>query len=147
MNSYFYLIFLHILGATVWVGGHLVLALGYLPEALKTRSLESLQKFEEKFEKIGIPALAIQIVTGLLLAHRMNSDWSQWFSGDSALRGIGIKIILLLTTAVLAVDARLRVIPQLTPEKLNSLAWHIIPVTILGVLFVVVGVYFRVGGI
>lgn len=31
------LLFLHLLGAAIWVGGHLVLALGILPGALRRR--------------------------------------------------------------------------------------------------------------
>lgn len=146
--SVFYLLLLsHVLGASVWVGGHLVLVFGYLPEALKSKSVIELQNFEDKFEKIGIPALIIQIFTGLTLANNMSSDWAQWFDFAGPFRGLGIKVILLLTTALLAVDARLRIIPKLNPENLNSLAWHIIPVTVVGVLFVIVGVYFRLGGI
>jgi putative copper export protein len=147
MNSFYILILLHILGATVWVGGHLVLAFGYLPEALKSRSVAELQKFENKFERIGIPALIIQIITGVMLAYNMNPDWTQWFNLNGALRGIGLKLILLFMTALLAVDARLRIIPKLNSQNLNSLAWHIIPVTVVGVLFVMVGVFFRIGGI
>jgi putative copper export protein len=147
MNSFYLLLLLHILGASVWVGGHLVLVFGYLPEALKSRSIVELQKFENKFERIGIPSLLIQIVSGLLLAYRMSPDWVQWFDPNGGLRGVGLKLFLLLATALLAVDARLRIIPRLTPQNLNSLAWHIIPVTLIGVLFVVVGVFFRVGGI
>lgn len=146
-NIFYILILFHILGASIWVGGHLILAFGYLPEALKNRSVVELQKFEDKFERIGIPALIIQIITGLILANHMNSDWSQWFMPNGALRGIGIKLLLLLVTALLAVDARLRIIPKLNSENLNSLAWHIIPITIVGVLFVMVGVFFRIGGI
>jgi putative copper export protein len=146
-SSYFYLIFLHVIGASVWVGGHLVLAFTYLPEALKSRSVVELQKFETKFEKIGIPALVVQIITGLMLALRINPDWGQWFDFDGPVRGIGIKLILLLSTALLAVDARLRIIPKLKPENLGSLAWHIVPVTIIGVLFTFVGVFFKIGGI
>jgi putative copper export protein len=147
MLVYYFLILLHILGASIWVGGHLILAFGYLPEALKSRSVAPLQNYENKFERIGIPALVIQVITGLILAHNMNPDWSQWFNFNGPLRGIGIKLILLLVTALLAVDARFRIIPKLNPKNLNSLAWHIIPVTIVGVLFVVVGVFFRIGGI
>ncbi len=142
-----YIILLHVLGASVWVGGHLVLAFGYLPAALKNRSIDELQKYEERFERIGIPALVIQIITGLILANRMSPDWTQWFDFSGGLRGIGFKLILLLVTALLAVDARLRIIPKLNSQNLNSLAWHIIPVTIVGVLFVVIGVFFRVGGV
>jgi uncharacterized membrane protein len=40
------IVFLHVLGASVWVGGHLVLATSVLPRALKARKPEILLGFE-----------------------------------------------------------------------------------------------------
>ena len=37
MASYYIVLSLHILGATIWAGGHLVLAVTILPEALRQR--------------------------------------------------------------------------------------------------------------
>jgi putative copper export protein len=137
---------LHILAAAVWTGGHLVLALTVLPRVLKEKALDELLRFESGYEKIGIPALLVQVVTGLWLAHRMVPDVSQWFDfGNPVSRLIGVKLLLLAPTAVLAVDARLRVIPRLSEKNLFSLALHIYAVTVIAVLFVVVGVAFRAG--
>ena len=47
----------HILAATIWTGGHLVLCLRILPKALKTRSVDAIREFEASYEVIGIPAL------------------------------------------------------------------------------------------
>ena len=57
------------------------------------------------------------------------------------------KLGLLMLTIVFAVDARLRLIPNLTDDKLKSLAFHIVPVTIIAILFVIVGVSVRTGGL
>lgn len=38
-------------------------------------------------------------------------------------------------------------LPRLTPERLPLLAAHIIAVTVLGVLFVILGVGIRTGGL
>ncbi len=73
-------LFLHVLGATVWTGGHLVLSLTVLPRALRRRNPDLLREFEARFERIGIPALAIQIVTGIWLASRLVPQVSDWFS-------------------------------------------------------------------
>jgi len=43
------------------------------------------------------------------------------------------------------VDARLRIIPRLSASNLRALAWHIVPVTLIAVLFVITGVGFRFG--
>lgn len=140
------ILLLHLLGATVWTGGHLILATVILPRALKHRDVEGIRNFENAYEKIGIPALVVQIASGLWLAHRMLPDVSLWFQWHNPIaRLILLKLSLLGLTALFAVDARLRIIPRLGPHNLHSLAWHIIPVTILSVLFVVVGTSFRTG--
>jgi len=137
---------LHILAATIWTGGHLVLAVTVLPRVLKEKSPNELLRFESAYERLGIPALIIQVATGLWLAYRMVPDVGQWLSFDSSVtRLIGAKILLLAATVAFAADARIRIIPRLSEENLTSLAWHIILVTIVSVLFVVVGVSFRTG--
>lgn len=141
---YSILLLLHILSATVWTGGHLVLALTVLPRVLREKSPAELLKFESAYEKIGLPALLIQALTGLWLAYRLVPDLGRWFLFDTlASHLIGTKLLLLALTVAFAIDARFRVIPRLSEKNLTSLAWHIIPVTILSVLFVVVGVSFR----
>ncbi len=140
------MLLLHLLGATVWTGGHLILTLTILPRALRERSISDLQRFESAYERIGIPALIIQVVTGLWLAHRLVPDVLRWFAFDDPVaRLIATKLLLLAITAALAADARIRIIPRLTEERLPSLAWHIIPVTVVSVLFVIAGVSFRTG--
>lgn len=136
----------HILAATIWTGGHLVLALTILPRALKEKSATDLMRFESAFERVGIPALLVQVATGLWLAHRMVSDPALWFDpGNPSGRLIGAKLLLLAVTVAFAVDARLRVVPKVADDTIGSLAWHIIPVTVLAVLFVVIGASFQTG--
>lgn len=140
------ILLLHILAATVWTGGHLVLALTILPRVLKQKSVSELHRFEAGYERIGIPALLIQVATGLWLAYRMVPDVGQWINtGNPVSRLILAKLFLLALTIALAADARLRIIPLLSEKNLSSLAWHIVPVTIVSTLFVFVGVSFRVG--
>ena len=80
------------------------------------------------------------------MAHRMLPDFSRWQAFDSPMsRLIGIKLLLLAATVAFAIDARLRIIPNLTESRLRSLAWHIVPVTVISVLFVIVGLSLRAG--
>ena len=145
--NYPMILILHLIAATVWTGGHLVLALGFLPIALKRRNPEPVIQFESVYEKIALPALIVQVLTGLWLAHLVVPDVSDWFGLRSPLaRLIAIKLVLLVLTLALAADARLRLIPNLAAHHLTALAWHIVPVTVISVLFVVVGVMFRFGG-
>jgi putative copper export protein len=137
---------LHVLAATVWTGGHLVLAMAIMPRALKEKSPSDLLRFEVGYERIGIPALIIQVVTGVWLSYRLVPDVSQWIAFDNPVSNlISAKLCLLLVTLALAVDARLRIIPKLSADNLSALAWHIVPITAVSVLFVVVGVSFRTG--
>ena len=140
------ILLLHNLAATVWTGGHLVLAIAILPRVLRERSPARLLEFESAYERVGIPALVVQVGTGLWLAHRMVPELSRWLAfGDPVATLVGVKLLLLATTVVFALDARLRLIPRLSEQNLGALAWHIVPVTIVSVLFVVVGVSFRTG--
>lgn len=77
----FWLLFLHIIGASIWVGGHLILSIRYLPNAVLKKEIGPLTQFEEKFEVVGIPALLIQVVTGIIMAINMMpiSNWCPAF--------------------------------------------------------------------
>lgn len=139
------LLLLHILAATIWTGGHIVLATVILPGVLKARSPDRLRQFESGYERIGMPALVILVVTGLMLAHRY-LPVGQWLDLTNPIaRGVALKLLLLALTVGLAIDARFRVIPKLSERNLVDMAWHIVAVTILSVLFVVVGVSFGAG--
>lgn len=140
------MLLLHVLAATVWTGGHLVLATTILPRVLRERSPAKLLEFESAYERVGIPALILQVVTGLWLAHRLVPELGRWLAfGDPVARLVGVKLLLLATTVGFALHARLRILPRLSERNLSSLAWHIVTVTLVAVLFVFVGVSFRTG--
>ncbi|MBX2955025.1 MAG: CopD family protein [Cyclobacteriaceae bacterium] len=138
-----WLVLLHVLGACVWAGGHLVLSLGFLPQALKLRDLSIIQHFEKHYERVGIAALLIQVVTGvwMTLIYVPLSSWLTLASPHHVY--LWTKFALLAGTLVLAVHARFFIIPKLTVEKLPQLAFHIVLVTVLAVSFVLVGLSFR----
>jgi len=139
-------ILIHVIGATVWTGGHIVLSVAVLPDVLKHKDLNYIRRFESGYEKIGIPALIVQIVSGLYLASFLIPEVSQIFDwANPAVKLLWVKLSLLLITALLAADARLRVIPNLSASNLNSLAFRIIPVMVVSVLFVISGVLYRFG--
>ena len=138
-----WLILFHVLGATVWAGGHLILLLGFLPKALKERDPKIILDFENRFERIGIPALLLQVITGFWMALTFVplSDW--WSLSTPHHLYLWVKFFLLACTLGFAIHARLFIIPQLTVEKLPVLASHILMVTVLAVGFVVTGLSFR----
>ncbi len=141
------LIILHTLGATVWTGGHLVLAVTVLPQALRNHDPNRIHQFEEHFEGFGLAALLLQVITGLWLTWLYFPGLQNFWAFDSFLsRYILIKLGLLVATLALAIHARFFIIPNLRKETLNSLAYHIVGVTTLAVLFVILGAGIRVGG-
>lgn len=142
------LVILHTLGASVWAGGHLILAVTILLGALKNRDPDRIHQFEEHFEGFGLAALLLQVITGLWLTWLYFPGLQNFLAFQSYLSiYIGIKLLLLLGTLALAIHARFFIIPNLTKENLNSLAYHIVGVTTLAVLFVVVGAGIRLGGL
>ena len=148
MSVFALLVIVHALAATVWTGGHLVLDLGVLPRALRKRSAGAIRTFEETFEPLGLTALAIQVITGLWMGGIDLPGFQGLFSLANPIGMlVGVKLLLLASTAALAVHARLRLIPNLTDDNLNGLAWHIRGITALAIAFVVVGGLIRLGGL
>jgi putative copper export protein len=142
------LVIVHALAATVWTGGHLVLDLRVLPQALREQSAQRIRDFEELFEPLGLTALAIQVITGLWMGWIYLPGYQGLFDTSNPIGMlIGTKLVLLAATAALAVHARVRLIPQLSDNDLSGLAWHIRGITALAIAFVVVGGLIRLGGV
>ena len=151
MYTHHILLVLHLIAATIWVGGHLVLAIGYLPKALKHKDFSYIGNFEKTYEPIGMPSLAVLIITGILMAYDYNAGFSSWFSFATPIeRVVSLKLTFLLTTVCFAISAQTRVLPKLRKGQLNKLpemAMHIICVTLIGVLMVILGSLVRIGGL
>lgn len=141
-----YILILHLLGATVWTGGHLILTLVVLPKALSSRNIDGLMQFEQLFERVGMPALVLQIITGLWMAYQLLPNIAVWFKLDNDFSIlISLKLLLLLMTVLVALHARFYRIPRLSIHTLKGFSINIILVTLFSVAFVVVGTLFRTG--
>jgi putative copper export protein len=138
------IIFIHIIAATIWTGGHLVLSLGFLPKALKQKDFGIIQAFESRFEPIGLPALLILVLTGIYMTTIYAPDFFLLDWQDHYTRHLLLKYSSLLMTIGLAIHARFFLIPK---KALRPLAFHIIAVTLLSVVFVLLGFSARSGGI
>jgi putative copper export protein len=135
---------LHLLGACVWVGGHLVLLLTMLPRALRMKDPSIILGFEERYERVGIPALLVQVASGLWLANRfVPGIWTAFTFSDPLRDVVALKLILLVATILLGAHARLRIIPGLSPQRLPALAWHIVLINVLGITLLVLGTALR----
>ena len=140
------MIFLHLLGASIWVGGHLVLLLGVLPRALRERDPSAVLRFESAFERIGIPALLVQAITGIWLASRyVPGLWPAFTFSDPLRSAVAIKLLLLAGTVLTGLHARLRVLPRLSPERMSFMALHVTLVTMMAVALLFVGAFIRTG--
>lgn len=141
--TYPILIFIHITAASIWVGGHLILAVRILPKALKKNDFNVIENFEKAYEPIGIPALVILLLTGFWLAFIRIPTFTDWFIFQEHFsKHIMLKLLLLIITLGLAIHARFFLIPK---KKLKPLAIHIVLVTLVAIAFVLVGVSLRTG--
>lgn len=144
---YYLVLCLHLVGACLWVGGHLVLAVRILPRALREKKASLIRDFEQGYERLGLPALGTQVLTGLWLAHRiLGGSPAAWLADNGPARVVQLKLALLAATVALAIHAKTRVIPRLRDDNLPLMGWHIAGVTLFGVLFVLAGASLRLGG-
>ncbi len=142
------LLILHLFAATIWIGGHLVLCIGYMPRALKQKDPSIITSFEKSYEKIGLPALLLLVITGVMLSYNYDIKVTDWFSFKTSIeKVISIKLTLLLCTLALAIHARIFIIPKLSAKSLTLMGVHIIAITLIGIAMMVMGTFVRFGGI
>ena len=148
--SHHLLLIIHLISASIWVGGHLYIAIAILPKALSTKNCTALLLTEKRFEPIGITALLLLVITGVWMALQLGIKLDLWFSFSSPIERVtSTKLLLLLCTLLLAISAQTRVIPKLKtqPKKIIEMAAHIIAVTLIGVVMLILGSFVRYGGI
>ena len=147
MKHQIYLI-IHLLAATIWVGGHLLLLLRYVPKAIKSKSLEELSAFRKNFEPVGIPSLFILILTGILMAYDYNITFEKWFLFENSIEKIvSIKLILLFISLTLAFITIKFVLPSINKISPFILYFIIFLVTTIAVTMLVLGSLVRIGGL
>jgi len=143
------LLVIHLLSASIWVGGHLLLCFAYLPQALKEKDPKIILNYERKYEPVGMTALALLVITGILMAYKYGVSFEYWFQFSTPIeKVISSKLILLLLTVAFALSAQFRVLPKLKTDssKLPEMTFHIVSVTIIGVLMLIFGSFVRFGG-
>jgi len=143
---YPYIVLLHILTATISVGGHLIMISTYLPESLQKKDPKILLTFIKKFGIIGNPSLILLILTGLYLGYEMLPNLSDLFSFKNHLDTlVSIKLILLLLLGMLIANIKMHLVPRVkkNDKYLNVLALNIILLTFIAILFVITGLSFR----
>lgn len=142
------ILIIHLLAATIWVGGHLILLLRYVPKAIKAKSLEELSVFRKNFEPVGMPSLFILIITGILMAYDYNITFEKWFLFENSIEKIvSMKLILLMITLTLAFITIKFVLPSMDKFSPFLLYFIIFSVTIIAVTMLILGSLVSIGGI
>jgi len=150
MSYHHILLIVHLLAAAIWVGGHLLLLISYVPQALKKKDKHIILNFESRYEKTGMTALATLVVSGIAMAIDYGVMPDQWFTFSLPVeRVVSVKLLLLFTTILFAVSAQTLVIPRLKKgsNTMIPLLIHIAGVSILGVMMLIFGSFVRFGGL
>lgn len=142
------MVMLHILGACVWIGGHVVLVCMVLPRAVKRNDPVPIIEFERGYGRLGLASLVIQLATGLWLAHRWIGDWSALFRQPTPQAYLVLtKLLVLVLTVFLASYTFHRVLPRIGEQGLRRFALLSVATTALAVIMLVLGVGIRTGGL
>ena len=126
-----------------------MLVFGHLPQALKEKNQNIILNYERKYEPVGMTALVLLVVTGIMMAYKYGVSFEYWFHFATPIeKVVSTKLLLLLLTVLFALSAQFRVLPKLknNPGKLPEMTFHIVSVTLIGVLMLVFGSFVRFGG-
>lgn len=144
------ILILHLLGASIWVGGHLYLLIRLMPTFIKNNDIQGFLAFEKSYEPLGMTALFVQIITGFYMMHSI-IPMNLWTPSMGTLVVLIYgKITWLVLTALIALHARFRIIARLENKThdentLKIMGVHVLFICCLSVAFVVNGAFFRWG--
>ena len=145
---YKFALILHLLGASVWVGGHLYLLIRLMPRFISDDDVAGFLAFEKSYEPLGISALIIQVATGLYMMNAIAPIglWGEPMGFLTAL--IHGKLTWLGLTILTALHARFRVVNKLQNNTYNKntlkiMGIHVALICLLSVAFVVTGAFFH----
>ncbi|WP_010250767.1 CopD family protein [Myroides injenensis] len=150
MNELHILLIFHLLGATIWVGGHILLSTVILPQVWKEKAVDKLFNFESRYEWIGMPALLIMLVTGVRMAYIYSVKIGSWFSFETPIeRVVSLKLCCLIAIVLFALSAQFYVLPRLKNniKMLPLMTFHILSVTTISIVMLILGSFVRYGGI
>ena len=148
MNHHLLLI-IHLMSATVWVGGHLILVASYLPRAIKEKNQNYILNYEKKYEPIGMLSLILLVLSEILMAYKYGVTIEHWFEFATPIeKVVSTKLLLLFATLLFALSAQFKVLPKLNNniKYLPEMALHILCVTIIGISMLILGSFVRFGG-
>ncbi len=140
------LVILHILGASIWIGGMLIMALGVLPKAKKAKDAALLKNYEGSFHILGMIALTIQFLTGFRLAMIYAGGMKGLFDFSSHPAVLFIwKLVLILITMGLFVVFKKKTLSVLDNSNISSASTLIWVLTLISITLMVLGLGFSRG--
>ncbi|MBF4471009.1 CopD family protein [Flavobacterium sp. HJJ] len=148
--SHHLLLIIHLICASIWVGGHLLLVFGHLPKALKEKNQNIILDYERKYEPVGMTSLVLLVTTGIMMAYKYGVSIEYWFQFATPIeKVVSTKLLLLFLTVLFALSAQFRVLPKLKTDsrKLPEMTFHILSVTLIGVVMLILGSFVRFGGL
>lgn len=150
MMLYRLLVILHLIGASTWIGGHVVLVRVILPAARRANDAGPVREFERSFGRIGMASLLVQAITGawLVSISPFIGGWGSMFREPTAATHLALaKLLMLVIILAMAGHASHRILPRLSAETLGRLARHAWIVTVLSILMLACGAGIRLGGL
>ncbi|MEZ4724873.1 MAG: hypothetical protein R2863_09495 [Candidatus Kapaibacterium sp.] len=140
------LVILHILGASIWIGGMLIMALGVLPKAKKSNDASLLKNYEGSFHILGMIALTIQFLTGFRLAMIYAGGMKGLFDFSNHLAVLFVwKLVLILATMGLFVIFKKKTLSSLESDKISNATSMIWLLTLISIALMVLGLGFSRG--
>ena len=86
----------------------------YFTTSVETKSTKLLFNFEQRYERIGLPALLIMMLTGIRMAYIYNVKIESWFSFSNPVENvISTKLTCLVLIFLFAASAQFKVLPNL----------------------------------
>jgi putative copper export protein len=134
----------HVIGASVWFGGLMVLSCSILPKAKRAEDPGAIVRYFRHFLRIGYPALVVQVLTGPMLATRLIPKMSDWFAWENGTQDhIGSKLIMLPIIVIVSVQMQRKVLPRLEAGEataIKSAAKYGHSLTFLSFLMLLMGI-------
>lgn len=128
----------------------MLLVFGHLRKALKEKDQNIILDYERKYEPVGMTSLVLLVTTGIMMAYKYGVSIEYWFQFATPIeKVVSTKLLLLFLTVLFALSAQFRVLPKLknNPDKLPEMTFHILSVTLIGVVMLILGSFVRFGGL
>lgn len=146
--SHHLLHYLHLIAASLWLGGTLLLALTTLPGLWRGAGPERLPGHLLATDRLNLGALAVLLASGYALAWHWLPDAAGWFQSDLRQADlIQLKWLLLIAAAALAGWARIYLLPTWTPSRRLALTVYLVGNLVIGLAMAWLGTRFRYDGL